>query len=378
MSEEWRAVPIPADLHEAVTEGVLTLADLLRKEATAEEAGERAFNAAIALDYDDPRYDEKHAAYINVYEAELAKTDALRKPISGAIGQVLKAMSAVEHFFIDIDAYDEEMEEDEGRRRECAASTCTTGTHAVVVTEVADLGESWDSEYTVAPYLVGRLGYTDEGARSAIKHVQHVYPETVLEGVHLDDAVRIKEELIRLGCTARVIEGKSRPSARGSREPILERVGDEEARDGTSTGGGGCAVILSVTALVIVVSAGALAAGAESRSAAGWALGIAVVVYFIGAAGSSTYHASNRSRWLDAVVGFFMVAAISLGLATIIFGVATLVAMQNNGPADIGKSSVDVLERAAGVSFGLGLCFGLGMLLAVLLGGDESPTSVSP
>jgi ribosomal protein L7/L12 len=47
-----------------------------------------------------------------------------------------------------------------------------------------------------------------EGAEKAIMRVRHVAPETVLEGVDLDDAVRIKRELVALGCKAQA--GKER------------------------------------------------------------------------------------------------------------------------------------------------------------------------
>ncbi len=216
-SDEWHAAPIPAELHEALTDRVLALADLLRERAAAHEASERAFNAYTRLDLDDRSYETKSAAHLRVYDAEVAKRDALGDPIRGTLYRVVEAQHAIEGFFIDVDAY-REMDPDEGRRRECAAATFTPGAYAVVVTEVTDLDETWDAEYTVAPYLegrlgyIGRLGYLGDSASSAIKRVRHVSSETVLEGVHLDDAIRVKEELIKLGCKAQVVERAASPS----------------------------------------------------------------------------------------------------------------------------------------------------------------------
>jgi hypothetical protein len=55
---------------------------------------------------------------------------------------------------------------------------------------------------------------------------------TVLSGVALDDAIKVKNELVSLGCKVEIIEGASQ-TAKGKREPIPEHVRHEVwRRDG--------------------------------------------------------------------------------------------------------------------------------------------------
>jgi 5-methylcytosine-specific restriction endonuclease McrA len=219
---ERQVVPIPAKLHGAVTKGVLALADLLRASSAAEAAAERAFNAWVAVDLDDPSRNVKEAALDKEQGEANREYDRLQDPISNGITAVQKAVSAVEHFFIEADTYD-----DEQGRRQCAVEAFAPGAYSVVVSEVLDLDDIWNAEYTAIPYLQGRLGYTDEGATEAVKRIRHVSRETVLQGVGLDDALRVRDELTSLGCKAQVVEGRPRSTVQGRREPIPERVRHE-------------------------------------------------------------------------------------------------------------------------------------------------------
>jgi hypothetical protein len=68
-------------------------------------------------------------------------------------------------------------------------------------------------------------------AEEVLKRIQHVGPETIVEGVSLDEAVAVKADLARWGTTVKIKEG-FRPRSSG-REPIPERVRREVwRRDG--------------------------------------------------------------------------------------------------------------------------------------------------
>jgi hypothetical protein len=211
-------VPIPAELHEAVTEGVLLVADLLQREAQRRQSFDDAYESVANMGHFEKLQAEDRAGF-----------EAFNEQLRAATDQVQKAVSAVN------DSFDATVWLDEEHQRACAAATCEPGAYAVVVSKVSTndphategITDIDYARYTVQPYLEGRLGYTWQGAEDAIARVRHVSPETVLEGVTLDDAVRIKEELVRLGCKAQV-EGRPRSTAvEGGRQPIPESVRHE-------------------------------------------------------------------------------------------------------------------------------------------------------
>jgi hypothetical protein len=198
----WRAVPIPTELHEAVTAGVLIVADVLRQEGQQRKAHDQLFDMYLKTRSELGSDEEQQLEFERLQAARDADD-------------------------LDLD------DDDEERRRECAAATCRPGRYAVIVSKVSDYEDVFGaadidySAHTVAPYLEGRLGYTMEGAEKAITRVRHVAPETVLEGVDLDDAVRIKGELVALGCKAQVVERAMRSTREGARQPIPESVRNE-------------------------------------------------------------------------------------------------------------------------------------------------------
>jgi HNH endonuclease len=225
------AVPIPTELFETVVAATSELASALQDEATKRREWDKHIGR---LPDARESLEERKEASDALYQAVEGAGD--RK--LAAQHRVTDAVSEVEGFFIDLNYEDDEDEfafacDNEDYRRACAVATCRPGSYAVVVSGATDAKGLLAprihdfAEDTVAPYLVGRLGYTEKGAASAITRIRHVSSEIVLDGVDLDDAVRIKLEITALGCKAEVVEGRARPAPQQGREPIPEAVRGE-------------------------------------------------------------------------------------------------------------------------------------------------------
>jgi hypothetical protein len=108
------------------------------------------------------------------------------------------------------------------------------GVYAISVTRLGDKkGDPPVKRYEtgLAVTLAVHAGVPLPVAAELLKRVQHVGPETILEGVSLDEAVAVKADLARWGATVKIKEG-FRPRQAG-REPIAERVRREVwRRDG--------------------------------------------------------------------------------------------------------------------------------------------------
>jgi len=203
-------IPIPAELVESVVAAVSDRASALRKEASAK----RAWDEYVQTGWESAEDSDVHD---RLYQALCAASDRSHEswqPVSDSLSEVEEHLT--ESAYQNDENADWAEEQMEAYRRACAAATSRSGDYAVVISDATDpegllAPEDWDfAEETVAPYLVGRLGYTDDGAATAVTRIRHVSPETVLDGVDLNDAVRVKLELIDLGCKADVVEPKRR------------------------------------------------------------------------------------------------------------------------------------------------------------------------
>jgi HNH endonuclease len=238
---EWRALPIPRELHEAVASGALTAAGLMRQQAEQHIAHNKAFSRHLDTQFESKEAEQDDWNQVLAGRAGAEAAEALREQWSAASEQLASAVSAVNEWYsVSFTDYDDvDMYFDDEPRRECAAATFRLGAYAVVVSKVTDPREVDDPELadldyrdwidsTVLPYLEGRLGYTREGAKHAVTRAQHVSPETVLDGVDLDDAVQVKDELVSLGCKVQIVEGRLRSTRVGGvRAPIPESVRHE-------------------------------------------------------------------------------------------------------------------------------------------------------
>jgi 5-methylcytosine-specific restriction endonuclease McrA len=213
----------------------------MRQQAEQRTSQDEAVNRHLESQFESQ--EKERAEWDRLRSGGTAGFEALSEQWLAASKQLVDDVDAVNEWFIETftEKYDdvESIYEDEERRRECAAASCHSGGYAVIVSKVTDPREAVDPEHSefdyrdwidciVIPYLEGRLGYTDEGAERVVKRAQHVSPETVLNEVALDDAVRIKGELVRIGCKAQVVEGRPQSMRGGGvRPPISESVRHE-------------------------------------------------------------------------------------------------------------------------------------------------------
>jgi hypothetical protein len=121
-------------------------------------------------------------------------------------------------------------EEDIASRRTDALASFEPGSYSVVVSRFASLVVPFSEETSAdlaAIYLAARLGLTTDEAAMTCKRVAHIGSETVLLDVSLDDAIKVKDELIRLGAEASLSEGATTAAESPSRQAIPERVRHE-------------------------------------------------------------------------------------------------------------------------------------------------------
>ena len=100
-----------------------------------------------------------------------------------------------------------------------------SGSYTVVVRKGKYLDDNVELSPWITLLIACHVGLIPAVADELLKRVRHVGPETLLEGVSLEDAIRVKGDLQSGHLNVAIKEGQ-RPSS-GGRTPIPERVRQE-------------------------------------------------------------------------------------------------------------------------------------------------------